>query len=101
MDRTNFFNTTDIGNGFEYDHLDTTLSRFTSTYPVSYYRVQGDDIMRPDLISYKVYGTVNYWWLLCFVNEIQNPLTDIEVGQLLKIPSQLDIYTFFKKYSKR
>ena len=101
MDRTNFFNIIDVGNGDEYDHLYNTLSRFTMNYPAMYYRVEGEDVMRPDLISYKAYKTVRYWWLICFVNQIQDPLVDIEPGKLLTIPSILDIYSFFKKYSFR
>jgi hypothetical protein len=70
-------------------------------YPVKYYRVEERDAMRPDLISYKIYGTIGYWWLIMSVNGIQNPLKDIVVGTLLKIPSALDIYAFQKQWSIR
>ena len=101
MDRTNFFNIVDNGNGSEYDFLYNTLSRFTMEYPVQYYRIHSEDIMRPDLISYKAYGSVKYWWIICFVNDIQNPIIDITVGNLIKIPNIIDIYSFYKKYSFR
>ena len=101
MNRTNFFNTVNIGNGLEYDHLDTTLNRFVMNYPVEYYRITAGDVMRADLLSYKNYGTVKYWWIICYVNGIQNPLDDIEVGQLVKIPNILDIYSFYKGYAVR
>jgi hypothetical protein len=101
MDRTSFFNIVDIGNGDEYDHLNNTLSRFVTNYPVLYYRVMADDVLRPDLISYKAYNSVKFWWLVCFVNKIQDPLTDIVVGDLIKLPSILDIYDFYKRYSFR
>lgn len=101
MDRTVFYNITDIGNGDEYDHLYNNLSKFKITYPVQYYRITEEDTMRPDLISYKAYGAVDFWWLLMMYNKINSPLTDMEVGTLLKIPSILDIYTFYKKYSLR
>lgn len=101
MDRTSFFKIVDIGNGPEYDHLNNTLSRFTMIYPVLYYRIMADDVLRPDMISYKSYGSVRFWWIICFVNKIQDPLTDIIVGDLIKIPSVLDIYAFYKRYSFR
>ena len=101
MDRTVFYNITDIGNGNEYDHLYNTLSKFTMTYPVMYYRVKEEDIMRLDLVSYKAYQTVDYWWLIGVVNKIENVLLDIAVGDLLVIPSIFDIYSFYKEYSLR
>ena len=101
MKRTSFFNIVGSGNASEYDHLNNSLSRFVMNYPVQYYRVTADDVMRADLISYKVYQSVNYWWLICFVNKIQNPLTDISIGDLLKIPNILDIYDFYKRYKFR
>lgn len=99
MDRTAFYETIDIGNGSEYDYLHNSLSNFTLLYPVQYYRVSEEDVMRPDLISYKAYGTVQYWWVIMLVNGVQNPLVDLTVGMLLKVPSVLDIYTFAKQYS--
>lgn len=101
MDRTNFFNITTTDGNQEYDHLYNTLSRFTINYPVRYYRIQEEDIMRPDLISYKAYQSVSYWWLIAFINNINNPFTDMEVGNLIKIPNTIDIYDFYKKYSLR
>jgi|10_taG_2_1085330.scaffolds.fasta_scaffold12154_1 hypothetical protein len=42
---------------------------------------------RPDLLSLQVYGTVKYWWVLCAVNNITNPLTDFESGLRIYIPT--------------
>ena len=71
------------------------------SYQYSQYRVVAADLMRPDLISYKTYGTVRYWWIICLVNGIQNPLSDFVVGNVLKIPNILDIYDFYKRWSIR
>jgi len=101
MDRTSFYNITNIGNGQEYDHLYNTISKFTVTYPVSYYRVTQADLMRPDMISYKNYTTVNFWWIIMVYNKVENPLTDMAVGDLLKIPALFDIYSFYKQYAFR
>ena len=37
------------------------------------------------LISYKVYNTMDLWWLICTYNQIQNPVTRPEPGTKLKI----------------
>ncbi len=42
---------------------------------------------RPDLLSQAVYGTVNYWWLLCEANSIIDPFEDLVAGMQLKIPT--------------
>lgn len=36
-------------------------------------------------ISYNTYGSVNLWWLLCLVNEIQDPFEQLEVGKRIKL----------------
>jgi len=70
-------------------------------YPVSYHQVTESDVMRPDLISYAVYGTVDYWWIILFVNDIDDPLTEIVAGDVLTIPNIADIYNFYQAYSFR
>jgi len=103
MDRTLFYDKQDVsidgGTAVpEFDYLDNNLSFFVMNYEPTYYTVKEDDLSRPDLISFKTYSTVNYWWLICYVNEVHNPFVDIYVGKLMIIPSILDIYDFYKKY---
>jgi len=92
---------TEVDSIKELDFLYNSFVGWRENYPVGYYRVTSEDILRPDLISYKNYGTVAYWWLILFVNEIQDPFTDLEVGKVLRIPSTLDIYDFFRGYRLR
>lgn len=101
MDRTTFYNIVTVDGVNELDFLHNALSEFTTQYPVTYYRVLGIDTMRPDLISYRHYGTPHFWWIIMLINGIDNPLTGIVAGQILKIPSKLDIYAFQKKYRVR
>lgn len=70
-------------------------------YEPLYYRVEDADLMRPDMISFKSYGTVSYWWLILFVNGVHDPFFDLVVSQLLDIPQIYDIYDFYKKYAIR
>lgn len=83
---------------FELDFLWSNMDKFEMLYEPAYYRVISRDAMRPDLISYRMYGTVDYWWVVCLVNGIDNPLEDLKLGTLLKIPTTLDIYNFYRKY---
>lgn len=39
-------------------------------------------------ISYKVYNTIDLWWLICKFNNVRNPFEELTVGKLLKIPSE-------------
>lgn len=98
MERTDFFNKVLLDGVQEYDHLYNNLSKFRMYYPVQYYRVAEDDLMRPDLISFKKYSTISYWWIICYVNDIEDAFHDLEVGMLLIIPNPIDIYSFYKKY---
>lgn len=102
MQRTLFFNEVTVDGVQELDFLDHSLTGFQFTRAPMYYRVsQGDLYGAPDLIAYKMYGDERQWWVICLVNEIACPALDITIGQLLKIPSLLDIYDFFKTYRKR
>jgi hypothetical protein len=105
MKRTDFYHRekTEL-NGVSYEELDflnNTLSDFEFKHTPGHYRVVGTDLMRLDLIAYKVYEEVKFWWILALVNEINEPFSDLEEGQLLIIPSLLDIYEFQKKYRVR
>ena len=101
MDRTNFYKVNTVTNVNELDFLNNSLSNFTMSYEVDYYRVSASDVMCPDMISKKVYGVEQFWWVICLVNNIVNPLLDIKVGTILKIPNKLDIYSFQRKYRLR
>lgn len=101
MDRSNFYEKVTVDSQVQLDFLHNPLSNFEMTYDPDYYRVTGEDDMRPDKISDKMYGTVEFWWVLMLVNDISNPLVDIDPGTVLKIPNRIDIYNFQKKYRLR
>lgn len=98
MKRTSFFTEVSVDSVAERDFLWSPLSTFTMNYKPMYYRVNASDVMRPWLISYKCYGVTEFWWILMFINNIDNPFTDIVEGMVLTIPNRIDIYDFAKKY---
>jgi len=101
MDRTKFYTVLTTNGVQELDFLWNGLSHFVINYNVSYYRVTEVDLLRPDLISYKVYGTIDFWWIILLVNNIDNPFKDLVVGTILQIPDKLDIYEYQKNWRVR
>ena len=65
-----------------YPELDLTEDMYTT------YMLAESDLYRADLLAYKFYNDVNLWWALCLFNGILNPLTDMEIGQIIKIPNK-------------
>ena len=42
---------------------------------------------RPDLVSYRAYGVTELWWVIYEFNNIRDPLFDLKLNQILRIPS--------------
>jgi len=101
MNRLNFYHDVVVENIRQLDFLWNSLSDFKMKYEPISYRVKATDILRPDMISYKCYGVVDFWWIILLVNGIENPFTDLIEGDLLSIPNKLDIYSFQKRYRVR
>lgn len=101
MDRLNLYNVVEVDGKQEYDYLSHDLNSFQVNYPVQLYIVTEDDLLRPDLISYKLYGSVQYWWVVCYMNDIDDVFKDLEVGMQLSIPHILDLLDFYKEYKKK
>lgn len=51
-----------------------------------FFTVLGEHINRTDLISTEVYGRPDLAWVIMDINNIRQPLIDLEVGQELRIP---------------
>ncbi len=47
----------------------------------------GEFVGYPDLLSSEWYGTTEFWWVICMVNGIIDPLVDMVEGMRLKQPS--------------
>jgi hypothetical protein len=53
-----------------------------------FYALQLGDVGRPDLISYKFYGTPVFYWILLWINGILDPFEGMYPGMLLRIPTR-------------
>ncbi len=82
----NFFNIyTNTTGEYFYNILNTVNFNTEDMSPMYYdlYTVLPGDTYT--FISYKQYGTINLWWLICSFNSIINPITLPESGKVLKI----------------
>jgi hypothetical protein len=43
-------------------------------------------VSRPDLIAFKAYGNIDLWWVIYEYNNIKDPLFELKIGQIIKIP---------------
>ena len=59
------------------------------------YEMQDDDWW--DNASYQHYGTPNLWWVLCIMNNVENPFEEINPGQDVKILRNTYIYQLIKE----
>lgn len=44
-------------------------------------------LQRPDLIADRIYGNRELWWVIYEFNNISDPLFELVLGQILRIPS--------------
>jgi hypothetical protein len=98
MNRTLFFEKVKIDGVEEYDFLEPGYHDFEIKRSPVYYRLDSIDRKRPDIISYKNYGTVDYWWIILLVNSLDNPFTDTAIGTITMIPNIYDIHDFYSEF---
>lgn len=65
-----------------------------------FYKTDEYDIGRPDIISYKIYGTTNYQWFLMEFNGISDCWNDIRENMLIEYPS-IDMVREGLKYARK
>jgi hypothetical protein len=46
-----------------------------------------DLIKRPDIVSFKAYGTPDLWWVIAEYNNISDPFFDFKINQIIRIPN--------------
>jgi nucleoid-associated protein YgaU len=52
------------------------------------YRIPESSSLRMDLISQQFYGTPELWWAIALVNNILDPLSGLEVGKTIRVPTR-------------
>lgn len=96
-DRTKLMDTALISNIREKDPLSSKFNeRFApTTYTV--HKVTIDEESHPELVSYREYGTVDYWWLILKINGVIDA-DSLQSGEILIIPDLTEYVRFFRRY---
>jgi len=96
FDRTTFLEKTqNASDDLEWDLLLSGWELFTLTKPVSFNTIQYGDIGRPDILSYRIYNSSKYWWILCKVNQIDDVWNDMHIGDDIVVPDLVDIENYY------
>lgn len=93
-DRRNLYDTVSVDGNQEKDFLSSKITSLEFT-AFTLFTVPQIFLGRLDLVSYAAYGIPDYWWLIAQVNDIMDPFSDMYTGQVLKIPSLGEYYTFY------
>lgn len=108
--RSNFYKTVSVDGVMQKDLLSSPFNSYIFKRPFTKYRLSYEDWMRPDLISKKIFGTYDYWWIILKVNpNLQDIWNDYvvqeedeetypdayKISELIDIPSILDIQELF------
>ena len=93
--RTNYLNIESVDGIAEYDMASMTKDGFDFG-PERILVVRAIDVGRPDVLSYRAYGTQNYWWFLMWYNNITDIWNDLVEGLILKYPDIYYVREFLK-----
>ena len=80
----NLFNVYD-DDGVYYYNLMKTVNIPESLDPGSYFLLTVDNPMSLTTLSFRVYGSINLWWLICIANNINDTVKPITPGRTLRI----------------
>lgn len=78
--------------GFEV--MDSAMVNLVQKLPQVGYLTVTTQAGRPDLLSYDLYGTVDYWWILLLYNGI-NLINGLTVGKVISYPSEDSLANFY------
>lgn len=98
LNRTNFLETASSTYGKEKVLTSNDFEKYRFIHPMKYYRVTRDDTGRPDLISLKLYGTIDFWWMLMKYNGVDDVWNELYPGQMLKVPDVRDFNQYASLY---
>ena len=82
----NLFNVVNLGEKSYFNINKTIVFKNIDDIGLNYYSTytikDGDNWTG---ISFKFYKTIKLWWLICKVNDIKNPFTELIPGKVIKI----------------
>jgi len=99
--RTNFYKTENVDAIQEKDLITNITDVFDNQTDYVFYKVKEFDLLRPDLIALRLYGSITYWWILMKANNIEDIWNDLYTGQVLVVPPISDIERFYDRNKKK
>ena len=91
LDNYNFANLFNVVNKGEKSYFNLCRSIYFDIEDISPDLITVYEVAEGDTwtnISYRNFGTIKSWWLICKFNNIKNPFEEIEAGKIIKIPSK-------------
>lgn len=101
LDRTNFYTKIDVNGINESDLIHNNWDLFELKRPVLFCQISRSFIGRPDLISFKYFKVIDYWWIILKINNIDDPWNELIMGQQIIIPDVNDIEDWILAIKKR
>ena len=98
LNRSNFLKKENTVYGIDADLVSNDFEKYNFLYPMTYYRIKEDDVGRPDVISLKLYGTIDFWWLLMKFNRVDDVWNELYIGQVIKVPDVRDFTQYVNRY---
>ena len=91
LDNYNFANLFNVVNKGEKSYFNLCRSIYFDIEDISPDLITVYEVAEGDTwtnISYRNFGTIKLWWLICKFNNIKNPFEEIEAGKIIKILSK-------------
>ena len=91
LDNYNFANLFNVVNKGEKSYFNLCRSIYFDIEDISPDLITVYEVAEGDTwtnISYRNFGTIKLWWLICKFNNIKNPFEEIVAGKIIKIPSK-------------
>jgi len=91
----------EVDSNIEMDMSQTYWDLFKIKRPITFDIITRSDLQRPDLFSLRVYGRVDWWWIISKVNHIDDWFNDVVIGQDVIIPHASDIEDYYMLMKNR
>jgi hypothetical protein len=100
-DRETLFQKNVVDGVQEYDLSSIDLGDLTRNIILEWTIVKQNERARPDIISYRLYGTADLWWIVLWVNGISDPWNDLMPDVALKYVPKSRIDDALKYFRKK
>ena len=100
--RSDYIEIAELDSGsLERDLLLSNWDLFDNKRGYTFRYLTADDIQRPDLFCLRMYGRIDWWWILSKFNSIDDWWNDVFSGMRVKVPNITDIEEFYLKVKGR